>query len=46
MPRQVAEDLTVKLLYRVDPEPVTAAYQDRKKYWLNALQAEIAARPD
>lgn len=42
---KVAEELTVKLLYRVDPEAVTAAYEERKKYWLDALQAEIAARP-
>lgn len=43
---KVAEELTVKLLYRVDPEAVSAAYEERKKYWLNALQAEIGARPD
>lgn len=43
---KVAEELTVKLLYRVDPDAVTAAYEERKRYWLNALQAEIAARPD
>lgn len=43
---KVAEDITVKLLYRVDPDAVTAAYEERKTYWLNALQAEIAARPD
>ena len=43
---KVAEELTVKLLYRIDPDAVTAAYEERKTYWLNALQAEIAARPD
>lgn len=43
---KVAEELTVKFLYRVDSDAVTATYEERKKYWLDALQAEIAARPD
>lgn len=43
---KVTEEITANLLYRTDPDAAAAAYEERKKYWLNALQAEIAARPD
>lgn len=41
---KVAEDITVTLLYRNDPQAVTQAYEERRKFWLDALQAELAAR--
>lgn len=41
----LAEDMTVKLLYMQSAsDTANHAFEDRKKFWLDALQAEIAAR--
>lgn len=42
---KLAEELAVKLLYRQNvTDTANHAFEDRKKFWLDALQAEVAAR--
>ena len=42
---KLAEDLSVKLLYMGNAsDTANHVFEDRKKFWLDALQAEIAAR--
>jgi len=42
---KLAEDMTVKLLFMPGAsDAANHAFDDRKQFWLDALQAEIAAR--
>ncbi len=42
---KLAEDMTVKLLYmRNVSDTANHVFDERKKFWLNALNEEIAAR--
>lgn len=44
---KLAEDLSVKLLYLpTASDSGNHAFEERKKFWLDALQAEIEARDD
>ena len=45
MMNNLAEEMAVKLLYMQNvSDPANHAFEERKKSWLIALQAEIAAR--
>jgi hypothetical protein len=42
---KLAEDMTVKLLFRENvSDPANHAFEERKKFWTDALRAEVAAR--
>lgn len=42
---KLAEDVSVKLLYaNYVPDVANHIFEDRNKFWLDALRAEIAAR--
>jgi hypothetical protein len=42
---ELAEDMTVKLLYmRSVSDKANQAFEERKRFWLDALREEVAAR--
>jgi hypothetical protein len=42
---KLVEDMTVKLLFRENvSDPANHAFEERKKFWIDALRAEVAAR--